>query len=102
MCSCSIKRCSSFRDNSYCDECEERVIDRGEAIKLQNSSKKCFEVEKINVLSGLVRDRKNKFLFVGEGKLSLLMPTVDLYYLKVLFLTCNTALSIKVTLAQWY
>ncbi len=46
---------------------EERVIEK---VQLCNSNRKCFVIEKINVLSGLVRDRKNKFLFVGEGNFS--------------------------------
>ncbi len=62
---------------------EERVIEK---VQLCNSNRKCFVIEKINVLSGLVRDRKNKFLFVGEGNFlsqSLLMPTVNLYVLYI-------------------
>ena len=55
-CSRKIKRCNSFKDNSYCDDCEETITP-------------CKYID-VNILSGLVRDRKNKFLFVGEGNFS--------------------------------
>ncbi len=58
-CSRKIKRCNSFKDNSYCDDCEETI-----------TPCKYIDVKKINILSGLARDRKNKFLFVGEGNFS--------------------------------
>ncbi len=54
----------TFRDNSYCDDCEETIIG---TIPLCDSYR---NFSKINVLSGLLRDRKNKFLFVGEGNFS--------------------------------
>ena len=57
-----IERCSSLKDYYYCDNCAE--------IKLCNSNKKYFDVKEINVLSELLKDRKNKFLFVGEGNFS--------------------------------
>ncbi len=70
-CGRSIKRCNSFRHNSYCDgDCEERIVEVVGAIQLCNSKKEYFNVKKINVLSGLLKDRKNKFLFVGEGNFS--------------------------------
>ncbi len=39
-------------------------------IELCDSKNNDFNVKKINVLSGLLIDRKNKFLFVGEGNFS--------------------------------
>ena len=63
LCRRKIKRCirSSLEDN-YCDDCEED--------QLYTSTKEYFPVKKIDILSGLLIDRKNKFLFVGEGDFS--------------------------------
>ncbi len=61
-CGHNIKRCKSSPDN-LCDNCDK-------TIELCTSEKNYFNVKKINVLSGLLVDRKNKFLFVGEGNFS--------------------------------
>ena len=55
---------SSFSEDNYCDDCEDIV--KG-IVQLQVSNK---EEKKIVALSELVRDRNNKFLFVGEGNFS--------------------------------
>ncbi len=69
-CSCGIKRCKTLKDNSYCDDCEEmRLVGYGEKTKLCNSSRKYFDVKKINILLGLGYNY-SKFLFVGEGDFS--------------------------------
>ncbi len=57
-CSRKIKRCSSSKDN-LCDNCNDKTI------KLCTSSSIYHNVKKINILSGLLVDRKNKFLIVG-------------------------------------
>ncbi len=61
-CGHNIKRCKSFSDN-FCDNCDE-------TIELSTSEKNYFNVKKINILSGLLVDRKNKFILVGDGKCS--------------------------------
>ncbi len=67
-CGRNIKRSRCSEDN-LCDDCEDMVIGPG-VIGLCDSKKEYFHVNEINILSGLLRDRKNKFLFVGEGNFS--------------------------------
>ncbi len=59
-CGRKIERCV----DNLCDNCNDK------SIKLCTSGRSYHNVKKINILSGLLVDRKNKFLFVGEGNFS--------------------------------
>ena len=61
-CGRNVKRSRCSEDN-LCDNCDK-------TIELCDSEKNDFDVKNINILSGLLVDRKNKFLFVGEGNFS--------------------------------
>ncbi len=62
VCRRKIKRSRCSEDN-LCDNCDK-------TIELCDSKKDYKNVKKINILSGLLVNRKNNFLFVGEGNFS--------------------------------
>ncbi len=60
-CGRKIKQCRSSEDGDNCND---------KTIELCDPEKNYSSIKKINILSELLVDRKNKFLFVGDGNFS--------------------------------